>query len=46
MPGPADHNLLDMDSLLLAGGIDPDVDEAIAALAAAQSVSQLESSSS
>ena len=45
MPGPADQNLLDMDSLLLAGGIDPDVDEAIAALAAAQSVSQLESAS-
>jgi len=45
MPGPADQTLLDMDSLLLADGIDPDVDEAIAALAAAQSVSQLESAS-
>jgi len=40
MSVPSDLNLLAIYSLLLAGGIDPDVDEAIAAMAAVQSVSQ------
>ena len=40
MSVPSDLKLLATDSLLLAGGIDSDVDEAIAAMAAVQSVSQ------
>jgi len=43
--GLADRKSLDMDSLLMAGGINSDVDEAVAAAAAAQFVINLESTS-